>query len=86
VLLTQHTLTLHAAAGDGGLLARVDSPEVKFTAIGRGMQDDRWAVGARYGRYGLGGGSAPTEQQREQQRELQQQQQDEEEPPTAAGP
>ncbi|GBF89556.1 p21-activated kinase-interacting protein-like [Raphidocelis subcapitata] len=40
-LLTHHTLTLHAAAGDGGLLARVDSPEVKFTAIGRGMRDDR---------------------------------------------
>jgi hypothetical protein len=40
-LLTNHTLTLHAAAGGGGLLARVDSDEVKFTALARQRQDER---------------------------------------------
>lgn len=44
-LLCPNTLTLHAASGAGGLLARVDSEVVKFTALGRGRQDDRWARG-----------------------------------------
>jgi hypothetical protein len=40
-LLCGRTLTLHAAGGEGGLLARLDSEEVKFTCLGRGRQDER---------------------------------------------
>jgi hypothetical protein len=40
-LLTSNTATLHAAGGEGGLVARLDSEEVRLTALGRQRTDER---------------------------------------------